>query len=297
MIYSKKEFFMWTDIIITILSDNNALEDIYNSFWIFYSFEKEFSRFLESSDLTKLNKTKECELSNRFIEIFKLSKKINIDTNWFFNPLINLNNIWYSKDFMQWIFEKKDEKNDLDLNKVSIIWNFISLKDNQNLDLWWIVKWYCVDYVSNYLKEKWYKNFIVNAGWDVYLSWYNSTWKIPIVAINNPFDKEKIFATLELKDASISTSWTYKRKWNIDNKNYHHIINPFIQKNLDEIISISLISDNCYISDSYATACIAMWIEKSLKFLSEKNIDWVIIWSDSKIYQTKWLSKYNFKII
>lgn len=297
MQYTRKEFLMWTDIEIIIISNINPLEDIYNSFWIFYSFEKEFSRFLDTSDLISLNIKKEFELSNRFINIFNIVKKINKDTNWYFNPLINLGNIWYSNDFWKWIFKKIEQEIDLNIDNISVIWNFISLKNNQNLDLWWIIKWYCVDMVVKYLKEKWYSDFIVNAGWDLYVLWNNKLWKTSIIAINNPFNKDKIFATLELKNKAISTSWTYKRKWNIDNENYHHILNPFTKTNINEIISISLISDKCYISDSYATACIAMWIEKSLIFLQKNNIDWIIIGNDEKIYQTIWLNNYNFKII
>ena len=297
MKYEKNQFLMWTYITITIVSDNNSTQDIYDSFAIFHSLEKEFSRFLDNSDLSLLNKWKELEVSNRFIDVLKLIKQIYSDTERYFNPLINLNNIWYSSDFKKWFFEKKNEKQNLDLDKISYIWNIINLKESQNLDLGWIVKGYWVDLVSDFLKEKWYENFIINAGWDIYFSWEKQSWNDWIVAIDNPFNKDDIFATLEIKDKAISTSGTYKRKWNIDNVDYHHILNPDTNDNNNEIISISLISDKCYISDSYATACVAMWIEKSLKFLQRQNIDWIIIWSDGNIYQTKWMSNYNLKII
>ena len=165
------------------------------------------------------------------------------------------------------------------------------------MDLGGIVKWYWVDLVSDFLKEKWYSDFIINAWWDIYLYWNNSAWKTPVVWIDSPFNSNELFATLEIKDKSISTSGTYKRKWELSNEKYHHILTPETNTNNNEIISITLISDKCFISDSYATACIAMWIEKSLVFLQEKNIDWFLIWSDWNIYQTKNLSSYNIEII
>lgn len=296
MKYTKSRFLMWTDINITIISSSNPLQDIYDSFAIFYSLEKEFSRFLDDSDLSLLNFCKEMELSNRFINILKLTLEVYNKTNHYFNPLISLKNIWYSKDFWKWVFEKVEQEVDSNFDKISIIWNFVILKQNQNLDLWWIVKWYSVDLVVNFLKSKWYINFIINAWWDIYLSWNNFSWKIPIVLIDNPFNTNEILATLELKDKSISTSWTYKRKWSFAEQDYHHIINPETNLNNNEIISITLISDNCYISDSYATACIAMWIKKSLYFLEEQNIDWLIIWSDWNIYQTKNMVNYKLNI-
>jgi len=195
------------------------------------------------------------------------------------------------------LFNKKEEKQNIDLEKVLSIWNFVTLKQNQNLDLGWIVKGYWVDLVSDFLKEKWYKNFIINAWGDIYFSWEKQSWNNWVVAIDNPFNTKDIFAILEIKDKAISTSGTYKRKWNIDWEDFHHILNPEQDRNNNEIISISLISNKCYMADSYATACIAMWIEKSLVFLQKQNIDWIIIWSDGNVYQTKWMSNYNLKII
>lgn len=297
MKYSKTRFLMWTDITITINSNKNPLQDIYDGFSIFYSLENEFSRFSDKSDLSLLNISKTLELSDRFIEVLNLSYDIYNKTNKYFNPLVNVKNIWYSSDFKKWVFEKTNDDINLDFDKVAIIWNFVTLKNDQNLDLWWIVKGYCVDLVSDFLHGKWYNDFIINAGWDIFLSGNNTYWKTPIVWIDSPFNTAEIFATIEIKDKSVSTSWTYKRKWELDNEKYHHILTPDTNKNNNEIISITLISDKCYVSDSYATACIAMWIEKSLEFLKNENIDWFIIWGDWNIYQTNNMSHYNLAII
>jgi len=288
---------MWTQIDITILSDKNSLEDIYNCFGLFYSLEQEFSRFLSTSDLTLLNIKKELIVSDRFIDVFKLAKEIHSDTDKFFNPLINLKNIWYSKDFNKWLFEKQDIQQNINLEDVLIEWNIIKLKDDQNLDLWWIVKWYWVDLAFKYLKTQWYNDYIINAWWDIYLSWSNCAWEKNIVAIDSPFNNNEIFATIEIQDMAVSTSGTYKRRWSIDNDYYHHILSPETNSNNNEIISLTIVSDKCYIVDAYATACIAMWIQKTLKFLYEQKIEWIIIWTNEKIYKTNGMENYNLSII
>jgi len=96
-----------------------------------------------------------------------------------------------------------------------------------------------------------------------------------------------LFATVELENTAIATSGTYKRKWTIDNQEYTHIINPLSSTNNMEISSITLIAEHCYLADAYATACIAMGVEKSLDFLKKKKIDGMIICADKKIYTTK----------
>lgn len=106
MLYEKIDFLMWTDICISIVSQKNPMSYIDNWFDIFSSYEKEFSRFQASSDLSILNFKKQLKVSSRFLEVFYLSKEIYKKTSWFFNPLVNLKNIWYSQTFSSWIFEK-----------------------------------------------------------------------------------------------------------------------------------------------------------------------------------------------
>lgn len=292
MNYKKTTFLMWTNIEIIISSNINPEKEIYESFWIIYSYELEFSRFLKNSTLTLLNQNKTLEVSQRFLEVFKKSKEIFKLTNGYFNPLINLSNIWYSCSFETNNFKKEISWDNLDIESVKINWNIISILKNQNIDFWWIVKWYVVDIVKDYLQAKWYINFIINAWGDIYVSW-NNQWKKWVVWIDNPFIKWKILATLELENMSISTSWSYKRNWKIENNSYHHIVNPFNNKCENEIISISLIAPDTTTTDTLATACFNMWINTSIEFLEKNNIDFFIISSDWQVYTSSWMKKYN----
>ncbi len=304
----REKFLMWTEVEIIINSatplaplwrgEKRILKDIEDSFDIFSSMEKEFSRFDKGSDLSQLNILKTLKVSKRFIEILKLSKKMYQKTHWYFNPLINISNIWYSNNFKDNNFEKVDWEQNLDLEQL-IVSNSLSaegfsplnLKNSQNLDFGWIVKWYTVDVVKEFLTRKWYTDFLINAGWDMYIS------KKSTIAIDSPENNGDIFALLDLENVSFSTSGTYKKKWKINWEEFHHILTPQENKNNNEIISISLITWQSYIWDAYATACIAMWLEKSLEFLRKEKIDWVIIWTDEKIYRIWDLQQYNFEII
>lgn len=294
MNYKKSAFLMGTQIEINICSDKNPLVDIYEAFWLIYSYEIEFSRFLSTSSLSLLNQNKTLEVSDRFLDVLQISKKIYTETAWSFNPLINISNIWYSETFDNNHFIKTVSGDNLDINKIMIKGNNITLLPNQNIDFWWIVKWYCVDKIADFLISKWYRDFIVNAGWDIYISWTNNGKKW-VIWIDNPFIEDQIFASIELENMSISTSGSYKRNWKIENNSYHHIVNPLNGWICEtEIISISLIAPKTYITDTYATACFNMWVKKSLAFLEAHNIDSVIISSDHNVYTSQWMKKYNF---
>jgi hypothetical protein len=61
-------FLMGTDIDITVFWDTDCSQDIEGIFDLFKALEIEFSRFLEESSLSFLNKKKSAEVSNTFIE-------------------------------------------------------------------------------------------------------------------------------------------------------------------------------------------------------------------------------------
>jgi thiamine biosynthesis lipoprotein len=296
MQYHKKAHLMWTDIEITIVSDKNPQKYLYNCFWIIYSLELEFSRFLSDSILSKLNNEKFFEVSDTFIDVLNKSKELHMITNWYFNPLVNISRIWYSSTFENNDFEKKLLWDNTNLDDVKILWNLVTLANNQNVDFWWIVKGYSVDLVADYLQKNWFNDFIINAWWDIYLSW-NNHWQKWVVWIDNPTNNKEVFATLELENMSVSTSWSYKRNWKIWDESFHHILDPINGKNNNQIISITIISERTYLSDSYATACFNMWIEKSLEFLEKNKIDWVIVWSDWQVYHSVWVGKFGFWLV
>lgn len=220
------------------------------------------------------------------------------DSHGYFNPLINLAHIWYSKSFdlNQFIKEEQDDIN-IDFDTVQIEGNTVTLQENQILDLWWIVKWYAVDLARKQLDKKWYTDYIINAWWDIYCAGHTETGQKMLVGIDSPTTPDILIATVELHNTAIATSGNYKRKRTIDNTEYTHIVNPLTGENNREINSITLIADDCYIADAYATVCIAMWLEKALPFLKEKHIEWLIVCADGNIYQTDWMHRYNLQVL
>ena len=299
MEHSKTRFLMGTDITITVFWEKNPDEDIENVFEIFHTLEEEFSRFKSESSLSVLNKKRTCEVSDTFIDVLNKCKEIYADTDFYFNPLINVKQLGYSNDFHSNEFKKEDKELqvNLQLGKIKTKGNVVTLQEGQNLDLGGIVKWYGVDKAKQYLDIAWYNNYIVDAGGDIYTKWTNEEWGKIVIGIDNPYTKDTIFATIEVENTAIATSGNYKRKWTIENQEYTHIINPINSSNNKEIISITLVADNCYLADAYATACIAMGLEKTLEFLKKNYLDGVIMCTNKKVYTTQWMKKHNLEII
>jgi len=266
---------LWTNISITLILKKDVKQEknaIYQ--WIdniLDYFENTFSRFNENSVLLKLNKNKKYKVDDHFVYLIEKSKELNKYADGYFNPLINLKSIWYTKDFKKKEFKIENSYYNIDIANIAIDnENNVFLWENTDIDLWGIAKWYAVDMIWAYLdnfKLNWY---IVNAWWDILLKGYaenNETWT---VWIENPFDKSLLW-TITTTNMSVVTSWYYKRNWKIKDKEYHHIINPKTKENEDSIISITLVWDKCNIINGLATSISAMWYEKWFNFC-KKNI-------------------------
>ena len=290
---------MWTEVTISIFGAKDAYQDIDKVFALFQDMETEFSRFQENSSLSKLNGARTWMVSEQFLDVLRLCKNLYAETGGYFNPLINVRQLGYSADFHGHEFKKEDLDVSVNLafETVEMAGNQVTLQEWQQLDLGWIVKWYAVDTASDFLKEKWYESFIVDAGGDIYTAGLTDEWKKIVVGIDSPFVQWNLFATLQLQDKAIATSWTYRRKRTIDQESFHHIINPITSDNPSEIISISLIADQCYLADAYATACIAMGLEQTLEFLKKQSIDGLIMCSDKKVYTTSGMKGYEIQYI
>jgi len=127
---------------------------------------------------------------------------------------------------------------------------------NKKYDPSGYVKGYAIDQVANFLIQKGYNEFLINAGGDI-IAYSNSgkAWKI---GITNPNDTKKILAHLEVDSIAIATSGTYERG--------DHIIDPITDKKPVFFKSVTIFGPSILIADVYATVIFAMG-EKGLELL------------------------------
>lgn len=277
---------IWTICNITLVSDNEDLNNniINQVYKIVINFENKFSRFKETSELSMLNKFKKYDVNDDFLTLMSYSKDIYRLTEWYFNPLINVSNIWYSNSFELSSFIKHNEDENLDLLSINNFWNTLVLENWMNLDFWSIAKWFLADKIWLYLRSKGFFNYLVNLGWDITSGWLNHLWQKWKIWITNPLDNTKIVKEIEITNNSISTSWIYLRKWNIDNKEYHHIKTPNSNLLSNDILSCSIIDKYWYMTDALATAIISMWLKKWITVCNKNSINYYIIDNNWEIF-------------
>jgi len=146
-----------------------------------------------------------------------------------------------------------------------------------------IVKGYAIHQCAVLLKRK-YKNFFIEIAGDIELVGLNNSakWK---VGIENPFNRKEIIKVLFLSNKGVATSGTYIRGL--------HIYNPVTQKKADTIASVTVVGENAYEADRFATAIFAMG-ENGINFLEkQKNLEGYIVKKNKSAIMTKGFEKYT----
>ncbi len=123
-----------------------------------------------------------------------------------------------------------------------------------------IVKGWAIYEASKILDDKGFKNFYVDAGGDIEVRGKNEDGDLWRIGIRNPFDMHAIIKTLAVTDCGVATSGTYVRG--------QHIYDPHEpEKELKDMVSVTVIGPNVLEADRFATAAFAME-EKGIVFIS-----------------------------
>lgn len=140
---------------------------------------------------------------------------------------------------------------------------YFTMYINGQIDPSGLVKGYAIHQGADILRKKGYTNFSVEIAGDIEVAGKKNgkKWK---VGIQNPFSVSEIIQVVALENNGIATSGNYQRG--------SHIYNPVTGKTADEIASVSVIANNVYDADRFATAAFAMG-EQGIYFL--ENLDGV----------------------
>ena len=244
---------------------------------IFNSIDMSMSTYNSNSLITKINNNKEVLLDDHFKYVFNTSKKIYYETSGDFDPsigpLVNsldfgpkTNNI--STDSLMKL---------VGLDKFKIFENKLRRPLNSFLDFNAIAKGYSVDMISEFLLFNNVANFLVEVGGEIRSSGMNladdRNWRVGLDTPTFDGSQNEIYKAFNLIDKSMATSGVY-RKFKIDSlgNKYAHIIDPKTgYSSKTNILSITVIADNCIEADAYATALHLMTLDEINLFVQKNN--------------------------
>jgi len=147
---------------------------------------------------------------------------------------------------------------------------------NVKLDLNALAKGYAVDLVFNYLKINGFNNIFVEIGGEVKClgkNQYNKRWSIGIENPSGGHKTDKPFAAIVYTDSNaIATSGNYRNFVDINGEKLGHTINPKTGFPIQtDILSVTILSQSCMLSDAWATGLMAIDFENGLKKVNENS--------------------------
>ncbi|MFY0630288.1 MAG: FAD:protein FMN transferase [Flavobacteriaceae bacterium] len=262
---------------------------------LFTKVNKSLSTYIPSSDISRINKGEQgVKIDKLFQEVFSKSEKIFKETEGYFDPTVgDLVNAWG--------FGPKKPLNDLDDDKVKELMQFVGFDkvkiiDNEIVkqhpetyfDFNSIAKGYGIDVIGRFLESEGVKNYLVEIGGEIRAKGTKPEGKLWTVQIDNPNTDgtRSEFTRLQLTNKSMASSGNY-RKFRIaeNGEKYVHTINPktgyATESNLLAATVIAAL--DCADVDAYATAFMAMGLEKTKKFIQDKpELEVILIYANSK---------------
>ncbi|MEX0996134.1 MAG: FAD:protein FMN transferase [Flavobacteriaceae bacterium] len=272
---------------------------------VFDAVNQSMSTYMPASDISRINQgDTTVVVDDYFIEVFNTSKKLWLATNGSFDPTVGplVNAYGFGPDgtlkgidsaqidsIMQFVgFEK------LKLNSSK---QLIKQDPRTYIDFNAIAKGYAIDLLGSVLDENKVGNYLIEVGGELLGKGKNNqTQNNWIVGVDDPTQQQErtLLKKLKLIDRAMATSGNY-RKTRIDpitKAKYVHTINPktgWPQKS--NVLSVSVLAENCMLADGYATAFMVMELEETQAFLeNHSDLDVYIIYTDENGELQEWLT-------
>ena len=245
---------------------------------IFTIFEFSLSRYNKTSFLSQLNLPKRrAKIDSHLYKVLSYSKEMQSATNGCFDyRLMTLIHVWG--------FGSAQKSSIPDTNKIYRLLkqmnssniefnNLIAKKSSRNLkiDLDGIAQGYCVDELSNFLKNRGIKDYVVELGGEIVISGTDldkSSWEIGLGEQHEEFTPTKQSLVLTgMNQMAITSSGSLQKFKKIGNQYFSHIIDPrtgFPVQN--GILSVTVIAPSAMQADALDNAFMVMGIKDSFEW-------------------------------
>ncbi|MDB2556057.1 FAD:protein FMN transferase [Flavobacteriaceae bacterium] len=249
---------------------------------LFEDVNNSISTYIPTSDISRINNGDVGVIVDTYFkEVFYKSEQIFKETNGYFDPTVgNLVNAWG--------FGPEKPLNNLDSSSVKDLMKFVGfdkvkIENNQvnkkysetYFDFNSIGKGYGLDIIARFLESKKVANYLIEIGGEVRVKGTKPEGKIWTVQLENPNTDgtRSAYTYLQLTNSSMASSGNYRKfRMAPTGEKYVHTINPKTGFALESnLLAATVIAElDCADVDAYATAFMAMGLEKTVKFLEDK---------------------------
>ena len=275
---------------------------------------KSMSTYLEDSDISKINDgDTTIVIEPMFRDVLALSRKIYNATDGYFDPTVGIlvNAYGFGPEKQIKVLDSvvlDSLRAYVGLDKIKLSREGRIIKENKAvyLDFNSIAKGYSIDRLGKMLENNGVENYLIELGGELLAKGKNldknQTWRVGIENIDSPLNNRDFTEAVELQNRGMAGSGNY-RKFRIDSttgKRYVHTINPLTGKaEKSDILSATVIATTCAEADGFATAFMALGLEKSKQVLNRhQDIEAYFIYADkdsTAIFKSKGFSNFIVK--
>ena len=271
------------DTYISIIIYDECHDDIINGLKdLCDHYDTLFSPDNTDSDIYSFNNsTNGCVVNEETLYLTELSLDFAKSTEGIIDPTIySVSKLWDFENISPSIPSIEDinsQLNYVDYNTINIdnSSNYIEKNKGQMISFGFIAKGYIADQIKDFLVENNIHNALINLGGNVACIGTPSGKDHYTVAIQYPFEPDRMYCTLNINDKSVVTSGIYERSFTLDNTIYHHILDTSTGMPADnDIYSVTVIGDSSTICDALSTTLFLLGKEKGMKYLEDNYPDY-----------------------
>ena len=272
----------------TIASYNLYGTDNQSAFYevdkVFDEIDKACSLTKADSEINKLNLTGKTD--NLYIveqaELFNKNNLLEISENKFDLTIGTVTSLW-NIGFENAKVPEKVDVSFVDGKKAKVENGVYYIGENQKIDLGAVTKGYALDKAKEIL-DKHNVSGVVTLGGSVLFNGKNPEKDNWTCAVKNPFNTSEYLGVITLKEGFVSTSGSYERFFEEKGKTYHHIIDATTGYPAEtDLVSVTVVCDNGFLSDALSTVCFLLGIEKSRGIVERYNASAIFVDKDQNI--------------
>ncbi len=163
------------------------------------------------------------------------------------------------------------------------------------LDVNAIAQGYAVDVVADFLDDLKVQNYMVEIGGELTTlgkSPRGDLWRVGIdkPSFGNLVPGQDLQEVVALSGQSLASSGNYRKFYEVDGKKIVHTIDPATgYTKMSNLLSVTIITDDCITADALATSCMVLGLEEAKKLIeSLDNVEALLIFTDPDGLYLEW---------
>lgn len=292
----KKSGFYFDTVISVTLYDDKDEKLLDGCFALADKYEGYFSTTLPDSDIAKINAANGSPVSvhDETITLLKEGLRYSKLSGGGFDITIGaLSTLWDFKNNKGVLPEEqsiKDAVSTIDYHHVVIDESNKEVtlgNPKTQIDLGAIAKGYIADRMKDYLNENGVTSGLINLGGNVLSVGPKDDGSAYSIGIQKPFSKEGTpLGAIEIKDKTVVSSGVYERNFTVEDKLYHHLLNPKTGYPYENgLTGVTIICKKSVDGDGLSTTCFSLGLEEGMKLIeSLEDTEAIFITDDKELH-------------